>query len=215
MKQYRLNGMLSTLLAGGLLVCGLTAGQAEILPEITLPSQDITISGTVTVPSCTVRLENETLNFARDESTAAVMQAQTLKLNIGQCDVDSVGVMFKAEHWPDFPFRGALSHKKNRKFTGEWYYTIGPAEHMDVAWPLKLTADSPVPERDKLQGGNVDDLYFSLSGINYWYDLKVPLKENDVVVIPFSVRVHHAMTHNNDHMQDELISHFTLQVTWK
>ncbi|WP_371972972.1 hypothetical protein ACB496_15265 [Lelliottia nimipressuralis] len=226
-----LKGMATGVLPGVLLCAVLTGylkdNVALANTETYLAAQDITLSGTVTAPSCTVKLENNRLMFTRQQQDAQGVQSsrhnptiQTLRLNLSQCEVDGVGVMFKAEYWPDNPVRGTLRDRAQRQRNDALYYTISPGadEENPAAWPLTLAEDSPQPEADKQQEENRaanPAQYFSLAEMNYWYDLKTPLKENDVLVIPFNVRVHRALTQKKESNPGELESNFTLQLSWR
>ncbi|MDK1711754.1 hypothetical protein QOM18_25940, partial [Serratia marcescens] len=132
-------------------------------------------------------------------------------------EADGVGVTFKAEHWPDNPVRGTLSGATSRQREQGWYYTLSPGAHdtSGEAWPLRLAADSPALVVDTVSGDPPRAAYFSLAGVNYWYDLNTPLKENDVMVIPFAVQVHHALTREDSVPDEGVTSHFTLQLSWR
>ncbi|MCW2456360.1 UNVERIFIED_ORG: hypothetical protein M2414_004117 [Rahnella aquatilis] len=223
-----LKGMVTGVLPGVLLCTVLTGYLKDNVAlagtETYLAAQDITLSGTVTSPSCTVKLENDRLTFTRqqqDEQDGKRNPAlQTLRLNLSQCEVDGVGVMFKAEYWPDNPVRGTLRDRQQKLRNDALYYTISPGadEENPAAWPLTLAEDSPQPEADKQQEENKASSpaqYFSLAEVNYWYDLKTPLKENDVLVIPFNVRVHRTLTQKKENNLGELESNFTLQLSWR
>lgn len=223
-----LKGMVTGVLPGVLLCTVLTGylkdNVARAETETYLAAQDITLSGTVTAPSCTVKLENDRLTFTRrqqgEQDNRRNPALQTLRLNLSQCEVDAVGVMFKAEYWPDNPVRGMLRDKQQGQRSDALYYTISPGSDEDnpAAWPLTLAEDSPQPEADKQQEENkvaTPAQYFSLAEVNYWYDLKEPLKENDVLVIPFNVRVHHGLAQKKENSEGELESNFTLQLSWR
>lgn len=211
--KYRLGGIFPGLLLGTVLIGYLVPGVARAGAETYLAAQDITLYGTVTAPSCTVKLENSQMSFSRRKGAPAI---QTLQLNLSQCEADGIGVMFKAEHWPDNPVRGTLLEKQSRDRNRQWYYTIGPADdETKTPWPLRLAADSPATEVDKLQVDNGSERYFSLAQVNYWYDLKQPLQDNEVLVIPFNVRLHTDLTQESDKNQEPLGANFTLQISWR
>lgn len=211
--KRRLVGMFPRLLLGTVLIGYLVPGVARAGAETYLAAQDITLYGTVTAPSCTVKLENSHMSFSRSKGAPAI---QTLQLNLSQCEADGIGVMFKAEHWPDNPVRGTLLEKQSRDRNRQWYYTIGPADdETETPWPLRLASDSPATEVDKQQVDNGNERYFSLAQVNYWYDLKQPLQDNEVLVIPFNVRLHPALMQESDKEQDQLESTFTLQISWR
>ncbi|EKN5096030.1 hypothetical protein ACSOQX_003020 [Yersinia enterocolitica] len=208
----------------GLTLCmalgGYFKGVAEA--ETFLPMQDITVSGKVTAPGCTARLENDWLRFDKKKSDlkAQAAQKQTLRLNLSQCEVEGVGVMFRAESWPDYPARGSLKDKKTQQHSDAWYYTVAVEtdDNAETAWPLLLSADSPeleTNEHHQTDSNNSNGHYFSLNKVTYWYDVKEPLKENDVLIIPFSVEVHHDMTREDTREQDELDANFTLQLSYR
>lgn len=223
-----LKGMVTGVLPG-LLLCTVLTGYlkenvARAGTETFLAAQDITLSGTVTAPSCTVKLENDRLTFSRqpqgEPDSKRNPALQTLRLNLSQCEVDAVGVMFKAEYWADNPVRGTLRSKQQGQRNDVWYYTISPGADSDnpAAWPLTLAEDSPQPEADKQQEDNRvanPAQYFSLAEVNYWYDLKEPLKENDVLVIPFNVRAHRGQLQKKENPPGELEANFTLQLSWR
>lgn len=217
-------GMLPGLLLCSVLVGTLKGNVADAAPEMYLAAQDITLSGNVTTPSCAVKLENDRMTFSRqqdDRYTARSLSTQTLRLDLSQCEADGVGVMFKAEHWPENPVRGSLRGTQSTQRDGNWYYTISPgaeSDSGDMRWPLRLAKDSVAPEADKQSGENNKDVYFSLAEVNYWYDLNAPLKESDVLVIPFSVQVHQAPTRDRNIRKEDdetLESNFTLQLSWR
>lgn len=216
-QQVQLRQSLSAvtcgLLLGTLLIGYLIAGVARAGTETSLPAQDITLNGTVTAPSCTVTLGNSHMLFSRSNGAPVI---QTLQLTLSQCEADGIGVMFKAEHWPDNPVRGALLEKQSHARNRHWYYTIGPAdEETQTPWPMQLAMDSPATEADKQPAGNGDERYFSLAQVNYWYDLKQPLQDNQVLAIPFNVQLHPDLTRGSDKEQGPLESAFTLQISWR
>ncbi|MEB7884010.1 hypothetical protein [Serratia fonticola] len=216
-QQAPLRQSLSTvtcgLLLGTVLIGYLIAGAARAGSETSLAAHDITLNGTVTAPSCTVTLENSHMIFSRSTGAPVI---QTLQLNLSQCEADGIGVMFKADHWPDNPVRGTLLEKLSHARNRHWYYTIGPAdEETETPWPLQLAIDSPLIESDKQQSGNDHGRYFSLAQVNYWYDLKQPLQDNQVLAIPFNVQLHPALVREGDENQGELESTFMLQISWR
>ena len=93
----------------------------------------------------------------------------------------------------------------------------------DIAWPLSLSVDSSTLETDpqsRRDSGGADQglgeaRYFSLDSVNYWYDLKEPLKANDTLIIPFAVTVHHDMTRDRTIQDGELAATFTLQLSYR
>lgn len=193
---------------------------ADAATESFLAAQDITLSGKVTAPSCTVRLENDRMTFSRQQGSKE-SSTQTLRLNLSQCEADGVGVTFKAEHWPDNPVRGTLSGAQSRRREEGWYYTLSPGtdsgENGEAEWPMRLADDSPALQKDKQAGGEKTDVYFSLAEVHYWYDLKAPMKEGDVRVIPFQVQVHHGVTKERQatSADESLESTFTMQISWR
>lgn len=219
-------GLLGRMLTGmlpGVMLCAvlgsvLRDNVADAATETFLASQDITLSGKVTAPSCTVKLENEQMTFSRRQEGKEAA-SQTLLLNLSQCEADGVGVTFKAEHWPDNPVRGTLSGKQSHQRDGGWYYTLSPGvgggDGGEAAWPMRLADDSPALQKDKQTGDENHNVYFSLAEVNYWYDLKAPMNYGDVRVIPFQVRVHRSMTKDKQLADDMLESTFTMQISWR
>ncbi|WP_272668210.1 hypothetical protein [Providencia sp. PROV117] len=190
--------------------------------ETQLANHDITFSGKLISPSCTVRLENSHLIFNHQQGDNTVLNRQLLMLNLSQCDIDSIGIMFKAEHWPDYPtrgiFRGAISKKRN----DWWYYTIALGSDPKNSYPnphrpLSLTTDSPRLESDSSSGDNIKEMYFNLASVNYWFNITTSLNTNNVLAIPFSVQINQVQsseTHQRE-QEDLLESHFTLQISWR
>lgn len=219
-------GMLTGMLPG-LVLClvlvGYFKGAAEA--EAFLPMQDISVNGKVIAPTCSARFEEDYLRFAKTargvgEPRDIEDRTRTLRLNLSQCDVDGIGVMFTAEFWPDFPARGRLRDKATQRPSEVWYYLLAPADKRggDAAWPLLLSPDSPALETEKQHGNDNaqgDRRYFSLNKVNYWYDVKTPPKENEVLVIPFTVSVHHSVKRVNEPAQGELDATFTLQLSYR
>lgn len=223
-KRRARTGLLREVLKGtlpGMLLCIAVAGLlddnvATAGSETFLPSREITLSGTVTAPSCQVKLEDDRLTFARQTAGKETGgQVQTLRLRLSECDADGVGMMFTATHWPDAPERGRLQEKNGGAYATQWYYTISPQDSQKDAWPLTLAPDSPAPLRGT--GGKMQEeqTYFSLDKVNYWYDMKTPLKAGDVMVIPLAVTVRHDDTQRAEKAEDELEAYFTLQLSWR
>ncbi|MEL5428880.1 hypothetical protein [Serratia nevei] len=215
-----LTGMLPGVVLCAALGAALKDNVADAATETFLAAQDITLSGKVTAPSCTVKLENDRMTFSRQQDNRETA-SQTLRLNLSQCEADGVGVTFKAEHWPDNPVRGTLSGAQSRQREEGWYYTLSPGtdsgENGEAEWPMRLADDSPALQKDKQASGDKSDVYFSLAEVNYWYDLKAPMKEGDVRVIPFQVQVHQDITKERQgtHINEALESTFTLQISWR
>lgn len=221
-------GQLARMLTGmmpGLVFCAalgtvLKDNVADAATETFLAAQDITLSGRVTAPSCTVKLENDRMTFSRRQDSRETA-SQTLLLNLSQCEADGVGVTFKAEYWPDNPVRGTLNGAQSRQREEGLYYTLSPGkdngESGEADWPMRLADDSPALQKDKQASGNKTDVYFSLAEVNYWYDLKAPMKEGDVRVIPFQVQVHQIMTKAKQAVaaDEALESTFTMQISWR
>lgn len=211
--RQSLSAVTCGLLLGTVLIGYLISGGSRAGAETFLAAQDITLNGTVTAPSCTVKLDNNRMSFSRSKGAPAT---QILQLKLSQCEADGIGVMFKAEHWPENLVRGALLEKSTRERNSHWYYTIGPADdETQTPWPLVLAADSPATEADKQQPGNDQERYFSLAQVNYWYDLRQPLKDSEVLIIPFYVRLQPDLTQKDDKSQEQLESSFTLQISWR
>lgn len=221
-------GLLGRMLTGtlpGVVLCAalgmvLKDNIADAATETFLAAQDITLNGRVTAPSCTVKLENDRMTFSRQRDNKE-MASQTLLLNLSQCEADGVGVTFKAEHWPDNQVRGTLTGTQSRQRDNDWYYTLSPGTDSgangEAIWPMHLAEDSPALQQDKQAGGDKHEVYFSLAEVNYWYDLKTPMKEGDVRVIPFQVQVHQDITKERQAMStgDMLESTFTMQISWR
>lgn len=222
----RAAGLLGRMLAGmlpGVVLCAalgavLKDNVADAATETFLAAQDITVSGKVTAPSCVVKLENDRMTFRRQQDNRQTA-SQTLLLNLSQCEADGVGVTFKAEHWPDNPVRGTLSGAVSRQREQGWYYTLSPGtdsgEDGESTWPMRLAEDSPALQNDKQAGDDKHEVYFSLAEVNYWYDLKAPMKEGDVRVIPFQVQVHQRATKERLSSDEALESTFTMQISWR
>ncbi|MGV3345639.1 hypothetical protein ACGVWS_07790 [Enterobacteriaceae bacterium LUAb1] len=212
-----------SILAGilsGLILCFALSGRiVNAGTEMFLPSHEINLSGKVTAPSCTVKLEKTQLNFthagAVTKRSGPEKLTQTLRLHLSQCETDGVGIMFKAEYWPDNKVRGKLQDKETQEYSTAWYYTIGPETENETIWPLYLAENSPRPEVDKQRDINSHERYFNLAEVNYWYDLKTPLKENSDLAIPFNVSVHHDIEKEDKNSQNELGATFTLQLSWR
>lgn len=221
----RLLGRMLTGMLPGVVLCAalgtvLKGNIADAATETFLAAQDITLSGKVTAPSCTVKLENDRMTFSRQQDNRETA-SQTLLLNLSQCEADGVGVTFKAEHWPDNPVRGTLSGSQSRQRDNGWYYTLSPGtdngENGEANWPMRLADDSPALQKDNQAGGDKTNVYFSLAEVNYWYDLKAPMKEGDVRVIPFQVQVHQSMKKEKQATSPDeaLESTFTMQISWR
>lgn len=215
-----LPGRLPVILLCAALIVTLKVNVADAAAETFLAAQSVTVRGTVTAPSCTVKLGNGRMSFERNSGGGP--EVQTLHLNLSQCEADAVGVMFKAEHWPDNPVRGTLREVQSKERDSSWYYTISPGAEKgsgSIIWPLRLAEHSPAPEADKQAGSNTHDVFFNLAQVNYWYDLTRPLKENDVMVIPFDVRVHNEPIKRKGNSvsatDDALESNFMLQLSWR
>ncbi|WP_275150821.1 hypothetical protein [Citrobacter koseri] len=226
MVSGSLPGLLLCLLAG----LGLKAGIAEAVPETYLAAQGITVNGRVTAPSCTVRLENNQMTFGEsatsgsgaEGATAEDGAIQTLKLNVSECDADGVGMLFKADYWPDMPERGVLRGVKTRRASGGWYYTVSPGREDNAGWPLKLSQDSDEkPVTDIRLKGTDERQYYKLSEVNYWYDLKSPLRDGDEMIIPLTVSLHKTRLSEEDTRREskrregELDGTFTIQLSWR
>lgn len=208
----------------GVLLLGLIVGSQNLSlarAETFLPAQDITISGMMTSPSCTARLEESHLNFQQDKKQGTNgVQSQTLKLNVSQCEIDEIGVLFKADYWPYHSARGQLKGKASQKLTRYWYYMLAPEMENEnsAAWPLILASDSPELEMDvqnTTDSNSKEKRYFSLKGVNYWYELKESLRASDALIIPFSVTVHHINTGGGRTDDEEMDGTFTVQLTYR
>lgn len=206
----------------GVLLPGLIVGSQNLSlarAETFFPAQDITISGRMTPPSCTARLEESHLNFEQEKNQGTNgVQSQTLKLNVSQCEIDEIGVLFKADYWPYHPARGQLRGKASQKLARYWYYMLAPENENSAAWPLILASDSPELEIDvqnTTESNSKEKRYFSLKGVNYWYELKDSLRAGDALIIPFSVTVRHINTGGGRTDDEEMDGTFTLQLTYR
>lgn len=221
-------GMIPGLLICALVTFWLKAGVAQAVPETYLAMQDITLSGRVTAPSCTVRLDNSQLKFGAQEGSNASVDTkagngsdshdnatQTLMLNVSECDADGVGMLFKADYWPQMPVRGVLRATSGHQASEAWYYTLSPGRESDDAWPLKLARDSEKTEAEKDQSVSDGSEYYRLSEVNYWYDLKKPLRDGDEMVIPLTVTLHQVRTKDRKSVQGDLEATFTIQLSWR
>lgn len=214
MLKEMLKGTLPCLLLFVVVAVGGEGERALAGSETFLPSREISLSGTVTAPSCQVKLEEEQLNFSR-QTGGNDMQVQTLHLRLSECDANGIGMTFTATHWPDMPERGVLQEENSGAYATRWYYTISPQDSPEDEWPLTLAPDSPAPRQ--VTGRNKTDAqaYFSLDRVNYWYDMKAPLKTGDMLVIPFAVTVRHDDTQRAELTEDDLEAKFTVQLSWR
>ncbi|NIH07133.1 hypothetical protein [Providencia rettgeri] len=200
-----------------ILILVLTSASAEAVTETQLSNQEMTLSGKLFSPSCTVRLENSHLIFSYKQGNTTSLNKQFLKLSLSQCDIDSVGIMFKAEHWPEYPARGIFREVTSKERNDLWYYTVSPGIDDNSGFPLLLSfsTDSPIPRIETSSGDESNGLNFSLAAVNYWFEITTPLRERDELTIPFSIQVHHRLA-SADKMQDgPLEANFTLQISWK
>lgn len=113
--------------------------------ETMLPERDITISGKVVAPSCQARLDSQMVSFTRRPAGVGETQAtentldagtQHLQLQLSECDLDGLGMTFKADTVSGYPERGALRGKVDSAISTDSYYTLGPVT-------MKLTSRSP------------------------------------------------------------------------
>lgn len=225
-----LAGMIPGLLLCALVTFWLRVGVAQAVPETYLAMQDITLSGRVTAPSCTVRLDDNQLKFSAPEDGDVTSgtkvgngsdgnhhdgATQTLRLNVSECDADGVGMLFKADYWPEMPVRGTLRTTPGHQASEALYFTLSPGRESDDTWPLKLARDSEKTEAEKDQPVSDDSQYYRLSEVNYWYDLKKPLRDGDEMVIPLTVTLHQVRMKENKSARGDLEGTFTIQLSWR
>lgn len=219
-RRFRdmVTGSLPGILLCMLTVCGTGNEKAGAATGSFLAPRDITLIGRVTAPSCTVRLENSRMQFGSVAPGQPRRDApQQLNIAVSECDADGVGLLLKAEHWPDMPQRGILRSVPGREVSDSLYYTVAPGQESDEAWPLVAVREhaqqgqQPAAQRRE----NDDKPYFLLSAVRYWYNLKFPMKEGDERIIPLTVTVHQASGSVDKTAQEELNGTFTIELSWR
>ncbi|RYC43362.1 hypothetical protein [Pectobacterium zantedeschiae] len=200
----------------GLLLSGAVCMSAEA--EIFLPMNDISFSGRVVVPACTVRFDSNALSFKRNQIGDVASQYRYLSLS--QCDVNNVSIVFNAQTWPGYPDRGVLKSLGTQLPSSTWHYRIAPAvlntpdQEANKVWPLTIAAESPALEKDSpIKGSNPEGRYFNLNGGGYLYELNDFSQKSEERVIPFLVSVHR-LTADSDEI-DDLEAVFALQLTYR
>lgn len=212
----RITGFLGAVLHPVILVWMLCQ---PVCAETFLPEQDISLNGTVVVPSCKIHTGADRLTFSKD--TLSDQASQRLFLRLSQCDIEGLNIMFRAATWPGYPDRGILKSRGTRRPSAVWHFRLAPAPAQErlpaesQSWPLTLAAhtaelvkDTPT-ERDNPQGQ-----YFNLNSVVYEYSAeRIPQGQGELV-IPFVVSLHStgAGEHTAD---DELESAFALQVSYR
>ncbi|MEQ4869442.1 hypothetical protein ABN137_26475, partial [Escherichia coli] len=184
--------------------------------ETFLAQQDITISGLVTAPTCQARLDTDRLSFSSSPPQAKGHPAaqgednsRVFTLSLSECEIDGLGVMFKAGSLPGYPSRGELRRVSDNAVFPDVWYTIAPGESVQHESPVMvLSANSPA-----LDKGPAGEGYFSLMEEQYWFDISATLRGSDIMTIPFDVQMHYAG--DKTAMDDSLDARFTLQLSYR
>ncbi|AFI89679.1 type 1 fimbrial protein [Pectobacterium parmentieri] len=186
--------------------------------EIFLPMNDISLSGRVVVPACTVRFDSNHLSFKSNQMGDVASQYRYLSLS--RCDVKNVSIVFSAQTWPGYPDRGVLKSLGSKLPSSNWHYRIAPAvlnalgQESNRTCSLTIAAESPKLEKDSpIQGNNPEGRYFNLNGGRYLYEMSDFSQKSEEWIIPFLVSVHRTTTDSGD--VDDLDAVFALQLTYR
>lgn len=186
--------------------------------ETFLPVQDVTITGRVTVPSCTVRLDTGHLRFEKGGSGNDAQQYQ--HLTFGQCDLEGVDVQFQAGTWAGYPDRGTMKSKTTRQPSSAWYFQVAPTPpESDDASPDLTGAPLSLSNTSDLVGGSTppgerhSGGCFRLQGGRYHYEVSPETQGSAVHVIPLTVSVHNLPGSAGD--AGDLDAAFSLSLTYR
>lgn len=184
--------------------------------ETFLPEQDISLNGTVLVPSCKIRMDVENLMFSKEK---AVDQAsQRLSLRLSQCDIEGLNVMFRAATWSGYPDRGILKSRHTRQPSTNWHFRVAPERPQQKL--STASSDRPLSLAEKTSGlikdtpirNNPEGQYFSLDGIPYEYSTLNIQQGQGELMIPFVVSLHSTGSHS---VNDDLDAAFAVQLTYR
>lgn len=184
--------------------------------ETFLPEQDISLNGTVLVPSCKIRMDTENLRFSKEKAVNQASQRLTLRLS--QCDIEGLNVMFRADTWSGYPDRGILKSRGTRQPSTVWHFRIAPEKQQTRATAsetrtLSLAGKTSGLIKDTpIKSDNPEGRYFSLDGIEYEYSTLNIQQGQGTLIIPFVVSLHSIGEHP---VNDDLDATFALQLTYR
>lgn len=188
------------------------------IAETFLPEQDISLSGTVVVPSCKIRTDTDHLTFSKNKLADKV--SQRLSLYLSQCDIEGINILFRAATWPGYPDRGILKSRNTQRPSPTWHFRVAPAPEQKAepsgsalrvlslaTQPSGLVKDTPIKRV------NPEGKYFNLNNAVYEYSVHIPQGQSELV-IPFVVSLHHTSVAGHL-VDDDLETTFGLQLTYK
>ena len=187
-----------------------------VYAETFLPEQDISLNGTVLVPSCKIRIDDENLMFSKNKAVDQASQRLTLRLS--QCDIEGLSVMFRAATWYGYPDRGILKSRHTRQPSTIWHFRIAPEQPQQKLSTtssnrtLSLAGKTSGLIKDTPIRNNAEGQYFSLDGIPYEYSTLNIQQGQGELIIPFVVSLHSIGSHP---VNDDLDSAFAIQLTYR